>query len=281
MSRARWIPWITAAVLGLVATTAALGLEPTPLAAAPPKGLRILYSGDSWHRFMPGLMDRIGAAAGIADQKVSSSWALNTGGYGKLGAVLDAGDFDVISWGRPAWSSGGVQEFLKTGVIEKGLKGNPKFRFYVQMAWNTHDGRGGVQTVADYDASNLADVQAAFDRGRADVETLAERLNTEHGQQVVFLVPVGAAVTKLRQMIVDGRVPGVANQSQVFRDGMPHAGPLAEELAAYCNYAAIYRTSPEGLAIKDGVPEEQRTILQKIAWETVSMYSYAGVGVGK
>jgi hypothetical protein len=72
MSRARWIPWITAAVLGLVATTAALGLEPTPLAAAPPKGLRILYSGDSWHRFMPGLMDRIGAAAGIADQKVSS-----------------------------------------------------------------------------------------------------------------------------------------------------------------------------------------------------------------
>lgn len=40
---------------------------------------------------------------------------------------------------------------------------------------------------------------------------------------------------------------GVEKQSQVFAD----AGPLATELAACCNDAAISRTSPEGLTIKD------------------------------
>jgi hypothetical protein len=58
---------------------------------------------------------------------------------------------------------------------------------------------------------------------------------------------------------------------------MPHAGPLAGELAGYCNYAAVYRRSPEGLDVKDSVPAEQRAILQKLAWDTVSKYPYAGV----
>jgi hypothetical protein len=58
---------------------------------------------------------------------------------------------------------------------------------------------------------------------------------------------------------------------------MPHPGPIAAELAAYCNYAAIYWASPEGLRVKDGVPDEQRVILQKLAWDIVSKYPYAGV----
>jgi hypothetical protein len=226
-------------------------------------------------------MERIGAAAGITDQKLTVGWALNTGGYGKLGTVLDEGTFDAMSWGRPGWDQGGLQQFLGQGVIDKGLKNNRQFRFYVQMAWNVSDGRGGIKAVADYDASNLADVQAAYDRGRKGVEALADEINAKQSRRVMFLVPVGEAVTKLRGMIVEGKVPGVERQSQVFTDAMPHAGPLAAELAAYCNYAAIYRSSPEGLAIKDGVPAEQRAIIQAIAWETVSKYAYAGVSDAK
>lgn len=279
MTRSRGVPRLMASVLILALPVAARAAEPATPRPAPP-GLRILYSGDSWHRFMPGLMERIGAAAGIADQKVTTAWAKNTGGYDKLG-VLDEGTFDAMSWGRPAWGDGGVQQFLGQGVIEKGLKNNPQFRFYVQMAWNVGDGRGGVKTVADFDASNLDDVQAVYDRGRKGVEALADQLNEKHGRRVVYLVPVGAAVTKLRRMIVDGKVPGVERQSQVFSDAMPHAGPLAAELAAYCNYAAIYRSSPEGLAIKDGATADQQAILQRIAWETVSKYPYAGVANAK
>ena len=277
MTRSRVIHTLTASLLFVALPLIAVAAEP---AAAPP-GLRILYSGDSWHRFMPSLMERIGAAAGITDQKLTVGWALNTGGYGKLGTVLDEGTFDAMSWGRPGWDQGGLQHFLGQGVIDKGLKNNRKFRFYVQMAWNVSDGRGGIKTVADYDASNLADVQAAYDRGRKGVEALADEINAKQSRRVMFLVPVGEAVTKLRGMIVEGKVPGVERQSQVFTDAMPHAGPLAAELAAYCNYAAIYRSSPEGLAIKDGVPAEQRAIIQAIAWETVSKYAYAGVSDAK
>jgi hypothetical protein len=277
MTRSRVIHTLTASLLFVALPLIAVAAEP---AAAPP-GLRILYSGDSWHRFMPSLMERIGAAAGITDQKLTVGWALNTGGYGKLGTVLDEGTFDAMSWGRPGWDQGGLQQFLGQGVIDKGLKNNRQFRFYVQMAWNVSDGRGGIKTVADYDASNLADVQAAYDRGRKGVEALADEINAKQSRRVMFLVPVGEAVTKLRGMIVEGKVPGVERQSQVFTDAMPHAGPLAAELAAYCNYAAIYRSSPEGLAIKDGVPAEQRAIIQAIAWETVSKYAYAGVSDAK
>ena len=277
MTRSRVIHTLTASLLFVALPLIAVAAEP---AAAPP-GLRILYSGDSWHRFMPSLMERIGAAAGITDQKLTVGWALNTGGYGKLGTVLDEGTFDAMSWGRPGWDQGGLQQFLGQGVIDKGLKNNRQFRFYVQMAWNVSDGRGGIKTVADYDASNLADVQAAYDRGRKGVEALADEINAKQSRRVMFLVPVGEAVTKLRVMIVEGKVPGVERQSQVFTDAMPHAGPLAAELAAYCNYAAIYRSSPEGLAIKDGVPAEQRAIIQAIAWETVSKYAYAGVSDAK
>ena len=277
MTRSRVIHTLTASLLFVALPLIAVAAEP---AAAPP-GLRILYSGDSWHRFMPSLMERIGAAAGITDQKLTVGWALNTGGYGKLGTVLDEGTFDAMSWGRPGWDQGGLQQFLGQGVIDKGLKNNRQFRFYVQMAWNVSDGRGDIKTVADYDASNLADVQEAYDRGRKGVEALADEINAKQSRRVMFLVPVGEAVTKLRGMIVEGKVPGVERQSQVFADAMPHAGPLAAELAAYCNYAAIYRSSPEGLAIKDGVPAEQRAIIQAIAWETVSKYAYAGVSDAK
>jgi len=51
-------------------------------------------------------------------------------------------------------------------------------------------------------------------------------------------------------------------------------------LASYCNFAAIYRISPVGLKIEErSVSDEQHEILQKLAWETVSKYPYAGLAV--
>jgi len=278
MTRTRCIAWITAIVLLLAAFSGGSAQEPKPSPEAksltPPKGLRILYSGDSWHRFMPDYMGRLGKAAEIKDQ--SARWS---GKPDEIAEVLGKGEIDVMSWGRPGWSSGQLTEFLKQNVLENGLKGNPSFRLYVQMAWTVHDGLGKSFTSKDdYDQSKLADVQAVLDRERVKVEKIADGINKKHARQVMFLVPLGDATTKLRAMIVEGKFPGVAKQSAIFSDAMPHAGAIAAELAAYCNYAAIYRTSPMGLQIKDGVPEEQRVILQKLAWETVSKYLYAGVG---
>jgi hypothetical protein len=50
-------------------------------------------------------------------------------------------------------------------------------------------------------------------------------------------------------------------------------------LSSYCHFAAIYRTSPVGLKIDrfKELTEEQHAVLERIAWEVVSEYPYAGV----
>jgi hypothetical protein len=279
MFRARCIPWIVS-VCGFLAWTAgAIAQEPKPLPEAkvvtPPKGQRILYGGDSWHRFMPDFMGRIGKAADIKGQSIH--WGDPP--RKDIAELYSKGEIDVHSWGRPGWSSDKLAQIVDPKPIEAGLKGNPNYRVYLQMAWIVHDGLGDrVKVKEDYDNSKIEEVQAILNRERAKVEAVADELNKKYGRQFFYLVPLGDATTKLRAMIVEGKFPGVAKQSAIFSDAMPHAGPIAAELAAYCNYAAIYRTSPVGLQIKDGAPEEQRVILQKLAWETVSKYPYAGVG---
>ena len=265
----RFLMTFTAIACLAVAAARATAAPPAPPNAAakdaPPAGLRILYSGDSWHRFMPGLMPRVAAAAGITGQ--SAAWS---GKPDEIKELLTGGKIDVMSWGRPGWADSNFNEKYGDDLVTDGLAGNPDFRFYLQMAWKVHDGLGGkkkIETVADYDESNLDEVQAVIDNSRKTVEAWADAINKKHGKPVLFLVPVGDAVTQLRRMIVAGKVPGVTKQSAVWSDAMPHAGPLAAELAAYCNYAAIYRRSPEGLDVKEGVPAEQRAILQKLAWE--------------
>lgn len=239
---------------------------------APPAGLNILYSGDSWHRSMPGMMPEIAKAAGITGQKVEWNGVLD-----KMKALLEDGKIDVLSWGRPGWSEG-LSEMEHDKIIESGLKGNPNLRIYLQMAWAVHDGSGKkIETKDDYDNAKIAEVQATIDGTRKGVEAQADAINRKYGKRVVFLIPLGDAMTKVRGRIVDGTFPGVKRQSEVFSDAMPHPGPIAWALMAYCNYAAVYQRSPVGLTWGGGMTEEQREILQNIAWEAVSKYPYAGL----
>ena len=72
-------------------------------------------------------------------------------------------------------------------------------------------------------------------------------------------------------MVVAGTYPGVSKQSELFRDPIGHGGPHIQALVAYCNFAAIYRISPEGLRTQpQGLTETQELILQKLAWDTVA-----------
>ena len=91
-------------------------------------------------------------------------------------------------------------------------------------------------------------------------------------------MPVGDAVVKLREQIAAGNFPGVTKQADLFRDPIGHGLGHVQALAAYCNFAAIYRRTPEGLKLNEpGVDDAQHDILQRIAWDTVSNYPYSGV----
>jgi hypothetical protein len=183
---------------------------------------------------------------------------------------MKKGEVDVWLTTDAAWAE--KPDLKEFGTA--GLAGNPNFRLYQQA-------RFLVEKVEERDNSKIADVQAALDKQRKRLEVRVDAINKEIGKPVVFIVPVGDAIVKLREMVVDGKFPGVTKQSELFMSGYKgalHAEKHVNLLTAYCNYAAIYQKSPVGLKLEmKDITEEQHAILQKLAWETVSQYPHAGV----
>ena len=245
-----------------------------PAVAEKPAGLRVMFNGNSWFNFVPGGVADLVKAAEIQGHKEVRAAKPNDF------SLIEAGEVDVYAHGVHWWMEvpwvGGFAE----KIVGMGLKANPNFRAYYHAAWLVGDARAkDIKTTADYNDSKLADVQAALDKTRKGVEAIVDKLNEKFGKRVVFLVPVGDATLKLRAMVLEGKYPGVTKQSDLWADAMPHAGVHVMALSGYCHFAAIYRTSPVGLKIDrfKELTDEQHAILQRIAWETVSKYPYAGV----
>ncbi len=255
--------------------------------AQTPPGLRVFYTGHSFHMFVPQRIEQLVKAAGIQGHKLAGQQGI--GGS----RVIQHWDLaDDMNKAKPALTSGEVDVFTMaphvmipdegiTKFTELGLKHNPNLRLLLQASWYPHDVPVGEKRITDNaqrDDAKIEDLQAPVDEWRKKLEAQADDLNKLHGQLAVFIVPVGDAVVKLRGMIVDGNFPGVATQSKLFRDPIGHGQGHVMALTAYCNFVAIYHVSPEGLKLDErGVDDAQHAILQKLAWETVSKYSHAGV----
>jgi hypothetical protein len=95
-----------------------------------------------------------------------------------------------------------------------------------------------------------------------------------------------AAVT-LREKIIKGEAPGLKAQADLFRDNWGHALLPLQFLSSYCHYAVIYRKSPVGLPVplafrtlkimSDDDKPKLNTLLQQIAWDTVSAHPMSGI----
>jgi hypothetical protein len=271
----------------LLLTLTAGAQESSP--AAPPKGLRVFYTGHSFHMFVPPLIQQMArhakieqhkhvGAQGIGGSKVIQHWdrpdEMNT-----AKKALMTGEVDVFTMAPHLMiPDPGIDNFT-----ELGLKHNPHLRLLLQVSWYPFDtprgSEGFIRDNAARDEAKIPALQAAVDEWRTRLEAQADALNKRYERQAVFIVPVGDAVVKLRAQIADGKFPGITKQSELFTDPIGHVKGHVQALAAYCNFATIYRISPEGLSVNAdrGVTDEQNAILQKIAWETVSQYPYAGI----
>lgn len=254
---------------------------------APPKGLRVFYTGHSFHMFVRPLIEDMVKAArienhhlvgaqSIGGSRVIQHWDL-ADDKNKAKAALKSGNVDVFTMAAHlAIPDEGITKFT-----ELGLAHNPNLRLLVQASWYPFDVPDPGKRITENsqrDGMKIEDLKAAIDEWRTRLEAQADELNKTHGKAAVFIVPVGDAVVKLREMVIQGKFPGIKTQSELFRDPIGHVGPHVQALAAYCNFAAIYRTNPQGLQMpgKDVTPE-QHAILQKLAWDTVSRYSHAGI----
>jgi len=249
-----------------------------------PPGLRVFYTGHSFHMFVPSRVEQLVKSAGIEGHKL-----VGTQGIGGSRVIQHWDLADDKNKAKPALTSGEVDVFTMaahlqipdegiTKFTELGLNHNPNLRLLVQASWYPFDGPPPDKRITNNpqrDDAKVADLQAAVDEWRKKLEAQVDDLNKQHGKTAVFIVPVGDAVVKLRGLVIEVKYPGVTKQSELFTDPIGHGGPHIQALASYCNFAAIYRNNPQGHNLP-GLTDEQNAILQKIAWETVSTYPHAG-----
>ncbi|GDX11433.1 hypothetical protein LBMAG57_32050 [Verrucomicrobiota bacterium] len=249
-----------------------------PAVAEKPAGLRVMSGGHSWSTENSAPLCQ---AAGIVGHMKLNKQGLNSGRIEDLTPLLEKGEIDAYVWQH---NSTGPEfpKFLPT-LVELGPKHNPNFRVLMQMPWLTHDGRNEIKLPEEYEQTDLAEYQTKMEKYRKEQEAYVDEVNAKAGKRVVFLVPLGDGMLEVRKMIVAGKFPGITKQrnSVIGGDHMPHQGHLGARLGAYMHFAALYRMSPEGLKFPgkdgDGLTDEQRAILQKLAWDMVSKYPYAGI----
>jgi hypothetical protein len=239
-----------------------------------PAGLRVQNRGNSWQTEDSGPLC---TAAGITGHQRIRGENLHV--PENFLSCLERGEVDAVVIGHTDPPPSGPSDLWKRipSLLAAGSKTNPDFRIQVQMPWLCGDGRG-VKSPAEYNDTDLDELQATMDNIRKGQEAWADEVNAKAGRRGLILVPLGDAMLALRKMIKAGKFPGVVNHAEVFRgDIMPHQGALAGQLGQYMHFAALYRMSPEGLDLKTDFTPEQTAILKKLAWDTVSKYPYAGI----
>lgn len=275
-------------LIGANAPVAAIQSGPMP-----PAGVRLFVTGHSFHAFVPQMLEELAHLAGIAGHQ--------TIGLQRLGGstVLRHWELpDSVNTARPALISGQVDVFTMSPVVAVpdpgisrfaalGLEHNPHLRLLVQESWIPGEQSLPVleperdrwlKDNAIRDVTPVDSIWLALLDFRGRIEAQVDALNGAHGHTAIFIVPVGDAVLKLREMVQAGTFPGITKPSELFRDPVGHGfGPI-NALTAYCNFVAIYRMSPVGLDLDlPDVTAEQHRILQELAWRTVSTYVRSGV----
>lgn len=259
-------------------------------------GLRVATCGHSFHVFTYKQVEQIALSADLKHQLVGLS---TIGGStvqkhwdvpeekSAAKQVLKAGGADVLTL-SPIWlPDDAIEKFVKLGIEH-----NPALRITVQEYWMPNDEYEPVYPLqtrkkVDHNATDIAKLRDATIRYAKDIEDYVKGINERLGKDAVLIVPVGMAAVTLREKIVKGEVPGIKQQSELFRDNWGHAQTPLQFLSSYCHFAVIYRRSPVGLpvpfqfeALKDVSDDDKaklNTLLQQISWDTVSHHPMTGV----
>ncbi len=274
---------------------ACLGISSLSAAeTALPPGLRILTAGHSFHVWMPGGLIDIANKAGIQGHQqvgLSSIGGSRTiqhwdaeGEKQKIKPVLMEGKADVLTLSPIYLPDEGIENFVKLG-----LEHNPNLRITIQEFWLPFDDTAHWATRAkgvtiDRDAKTISQLREAHAPYFQSMDQHVRELNEKYGKgkTAVFVVPVGQAVLELRDLIIQGKAPGIAKQSELVTDPIGHPKEHIKALSAYCHYAVIYGRSPVGLPMPGSIqklPEAEKLnpLLQQLAWDAVKAHPLSGV----
>lgn len=270
----------------------------------PPAGLRVVYALMS----NGAEVDAIAKAANIAGHRTADAPYFGTWhGFVKGGKEgiperaqkqIAGGGIDALTVATWTWAPNdetwhkhvGLDSAL-AGVAELGLEKNPNFR----LCWRAFLKPAAVKK-GDTVVPDFVQTKKTLEKETKDLEAHVDLVNKKHGKRVVLIVPHAQAGLALVEVVAAGKFPGVADPTELWMKEEAfnmNVHRHLRALAAYCDFAAIYGVSPEGLKPSfkgitykskggadhsmEGITDEQHAILQKIAWETVSKCPYAGV----
>jgi hypothetical protein len=301
LTKRAWLPAglvLAAALLPAWVAGQDKGQENKQDAAEAPKGQRVFFASHSLMWYVPTPLGELAEAAKIKDHKLAGLQSL--GGSktlqhwnlpdekNKAKEALKKGDVDVFVMSPIQFPDEGIENFVKLG-----LEKNPDMRFIVQVSWAAWDAdmqtfpKGNTPKVdRDKTPEELKKIHA--DNIKA-AEAQADEINKKVGKKVLYLVPSAQACIALRAKIHGKEMPGLTDQSELFRDPISHPAPPLEALNTYLHYAVIYGKSPVGLPVpallkkakKDAWDDKFNKALQELAWETVTNYPYSGIKAEK
>lgn len=281
--------------------------------------LRLFTIGHSFHaNWLPGWLKQVEEVAGevVHDQagvsmlggsRVIQHWNLPDG-KNTAKSMLTTGKVDVLTLAPMLSPDDGITNFARLALVH-----NPGIRITVQEFWlpfdrldcfgeksygdqatvlrdwadpidDPGDPQKGKLTTAHFNVPTPDQVEKLHAPYFAKMDAYIAEQNRALGRPVMAVVPVGQAVVALRRKIVEGKVPGIARQSDLFIDKLGHPGKAICALSAYCHFAVIYQRSPVGLPLlpwlakgNDQQDRDLNLLLQQLAWDAVTHHPLSGV----
>ena len=259
------------------------------------KGLRVFSIGNSFHWFVAPILTDLAQKAKIpghefaGDSRIGGSraiqhWDKKPEDKNTAKTALASGKVDVLTLGVMHTPDPGIEKFAALG-----FENNPNFRVSMQEFWIPFDKNEwpfkSDQKSVDPDTATSASLRALHEPYYKLMDEHVVGLNKKFGKQVIFIAPVGQAVTALREKIAAGKMPGIEKQSELFTDKLGHPKAPLEALVAYVHFAVVYRRSPVGLPMPAVLTrtknakwdEKMNRELQEIAWAEVLRHPLSGV----
>ena len=255
------------------------------------EGMKVFLTGHSF--FIAGgyMAKKVNVLAKAAGKKEHQLVGWRYGG-GRSGAVdkwwakgpeeeprksVAAGEVDVLTVCTYWMKAGSEQEKSIRKFIELMQKSNPEGKVYLISTKPPKDGAyvGGWDARTKAELVSLSGWIDADRRYANNKNVLADEINKSYGKEVVREVPLYYGQALLRAEIIDGKVPGVKKQSELYGDAYGHVSELGQRLNAYTVFVALYGESPVGLHVPewekpgDAVVHAQNLALQKAAWAAV------------
>ena len=258
------------------------------------QGQRVFTCGHSFHYWIPPILTDMAQGAGIrgheavglsaiGGSRVIQHWNVPDD-KNQAKRALREGKVDVLTLSPMHQPDDGIEKFATLA-----LEHNPNVRVTIQEFWIPWDKFEwpfkGQPDAVNFDAATIAELRKMHAPYFKTFDDYVLGLNKKLGKQVVFVVPSGQAVLALREKIVAGQAPGLSKQADLFSDKLGHPQPPLQALAAYCQFAVIYRTNPIGLPLPDILAKAHRPewdgklnrLLQELAWDAVTHHPLSGV----